>query len=433
MTPSVWQTRYYVGAGFAAILVLTGGIGLWAATTDITGAVLAQGHFEVQQNRQIVQHETGGRVASIMVQEGDPVQAGDLLIQLDPARTASQLALLDGRLADMALRLARFKAAREAKTEIAFDVELRKRAKRDPALRRAMQGQAALFAAEQETLARQQDEYNKRRDQITAQIAGFKAQSAAVTGQISLIQQQLTAQSTLQERGLSPMAALLALQREQARLQGQLGALSSSQAEAKDRIIGIEIEALQLLTRRREDAIAQIADLSAQEQILGEQRRAVAYEQVGLAIRAPVSGVVYGLNIQSPGAVIRPAEPLLYLVPQDRPLVIAARISPRDVDEIGIGGRVTLRLSALGQRDTPQLVGRITRISADAITDPATGQVYYGIAIALPPDQRAHLDASITLLPGMPVEVFIGTVPRSALAYLIKPFADYFARALRES
>jgi HlyD family secretion protein len=103
------------------------------------------------------------------------------------------------------------------------------------------------------------------------------------------------------------------------------------------------------------------------------------------------------------------------------------------VDEIGIGGRVTLRLSALGQRDTPQLVGRITRISADAITDPATGQVYYGIAIALPPDQRAHLDASITLLPGMPVEVFIGTVPRSALAYLIKPFADYFARALRES
>ena len=146
-----------------------------------------------------------------------------------------------------------------------------------------------------------------------------------------------------------------------------------------------------------------------------------------------MSGVVYDLLIQTPRSVIRAAEPLMYLVPQDRPLIIAARTRPTDVDEIVFGQTVNLRLSALDQRTTPELIGEVVQISADALDDPATGQSYYRTEIALKPGELDKLPDDTILLPGMPVEAFIRTGDRSPLSYLVKPIADYFARAFRES
>ena len=152
-----------------------------------------------------------------------------------------------------------------------------------------------------------------------------------------------------------------------------------------------------------------------------------------LAVRAPVSGLIYSLQVQTPRSVVRAAEPMMFLVPQDRPLVIAARVQPNDVDQIVVGQQVNLRMSALDQRTTPELVGQVMLISADAIEEQNTGASYFRAEITLNPGEIEKLQEGTILLPGMPVEAFIRTGDRTPLAYLVKPMRDYFARALRES
>lgn len=152
-----------------------------------------------------------------------------------------------------------------------------------------------------------------------------------------------------------------------------------------------------------------------------------------LDITAPVSGVVYGLQVHTPRAVIRPADPVLYVVPQDRPLVIAVHVDPIHIDEIHVGQPVILSMSAFDQRHTPQLTGTVTRVSADAFEDSASGRSFYRAEIVLDEGQVEKLPEGKVLIPGMPVQAFVRTADRSPLGYLIKPLSDYFTKAFRES
>lgn len=233
--------------------------------------------------------------------------------------------------------------------------------------------------------------------------------------------------------GWRKLAQCCALQRQAASLNGQLGELAANKAQAEGRITEIDLEVLKLATDRREEAITQLRDLRYRELELIEQRGALQLEIEQLNIRAPVSGIVYGMRVQTIRSVIRSADPVLYLIPQDRPLLIVARIDPIHIDKIVLSQQVNLRFSALDQRTTPELVGQVTLISADAFEDDANGITYYRAEIVLNPGEISKLNEGDTLIPGMPVEAFIRTADRSPLAYLIKPMADYFNRAFRES
>lgn len=163
------------------------------------------------------------------------------------------------------------------------------------------------------------------------------------------------------------------------------------------------------------------------------ERRLALLEQIRrLDIVAPVSGVVYDLTVFAPQSVLRAADPVLYIVPQDRPLTIAAQVDPIHIDALSLGQEVTLRFSGFNQRSTPELTGRVVQISADAFEDERRAKTYYRAQISLSEAQRARLPESTTLLPGMPVEAFIRTEDRTPISYLVKPLSDYFARALRE-
>ena len=250
---------------------------------------------------------------------------------------------------------------------------------------------------------------------------------------MELIQKELKAQETLLERGLAQAGTVLALQREAASLYGQLGELAASKAQAEGRITEIALEVLKLATQRREEAITQLRDLRYRELELVEQRGALQLDIEQLDIRAPVSGIVYGMRVQTMRSVIRPADPVLYLIPQDRPLLIVARVDPIHIDKIVVGQEVNLRFSALDQRTTPELVGQVILISADAFEDEASGITYYRAEISLNLGEVSKLNDGDTLIPGMPVEAFIRTEDHSPIEYLIKPMADYFNRAFRES
>ncbi len=428
-----WSATRPVVLGFIGLLLLFGGFGTWAVTSQIAGAVVASGRIEVDRNRQIVQHETGGVVAEILVDEGDSVQAGDTLLQLDAQQLTSELAIVEGQLFELMARRGRLEAQRDEADSIEYDKDLIAAGAADPDVQELMKGQSNLFDARRVSVAQELDQLAKRSLQIGAQIEGVASQEVALARQLELIEEELGNQQSLLDRGLTQSSAVLTLQREQARLSGQIGELSAQKAQLQERVTEIDIERLKLGSAGREEAITRLRDLRYRELELAEQRRALLAEIDRLDIRAPVSGVIYAMQVQTPRSVVRAAEPLMYLVPQDRPLVIAARVQTIHVDQVSVGQDVKLRLSALNQRTTPELVGRVLQVSADAIEDDATGQPYYRAEIALNPGETDKLAEGTILLPGMPVEAFIRTGERSPMAYLVKPLADYFARAFRES
>jgi HlyD family secretion protein len=222
------------------------------------------------------------------------------------------------------------------------------------------------------------------------------------------------------------------LRREVARLQGNMGELEGNKAQAEGRATEIQLQILQLASARREDANTQLRDMGDKTLELAERRRALTERVARLDIRAPVSGIVLGLTVTTPNSVIRSAEPVLYIIPQDRPLIIVAQIPPIHVDEVHVGQPVRVVFAAFSSRTTPQLEGHLVTVSADAMSDPNSKQTFYRAEIELEKGEIEKLNGQ-TVIPGMPVQAYISTGDRSPMAYLLKPFTDYFQMAMRES
>ena len=433
MSDKSWSAKRHLTVGFIGVLVLVGGFGTWAVVSNIAGAIIASGRIEVDRNRQVVQHLDGGVVAEILVDEGDDVELGQPLIRLDSGLLRSELLIIEGQLFELMARRGRLEAERDGSEEITFDPDLVKEAESRSAVVELMEGQRRLFQARKESVRREVEQLEKRRGQIGNQIEGIDAQQASLARQIELIEKELVSQQSLLDRGLAQAGTVLNLQRNFANLDGTLGELTASEAQAEGRITELDIEILKLGTRQREEAITRLRDLQFRELELAEQRRSLIERLDRLDLKAPVSGIVYGLQVHTPRSVIRPAEPVLYLVPQDRPLVIAARVEPIHIDQIFVGQSVSLRFSALDQRQTPELFGIVTQVSADAFEDANSQISFYRAEVVLKEGEQDRLPEGTVLIPGMPVETFIRTDDRSPLAYLVKPLADYFTKAFRES
>jgi HlyD family secretion protein len=418
--------------GMIALVVLLGGFGGWAVFSSIAGAVIASGQVAVDRNRQIVQHPDGGVVAQIAVVEGDTVLAGDILIRLDDTLLRSNRDITQDQLDEIRARNARLVAERDGAARITYPDDLRARAETDPRLAEVMAGQSQLFEARSETRTQEISQLGRRKAQLGNQINGIAAQQEALALQLSLIGEELVGQQDLLDKGLAQAARVLSLQREDARLRGQVGEFTAAVAELEGRITEIDGEILGLTQRLREDAITQLRDLQFRERELTEQLAALEEQLSRMEIRAPVSGIVYGMSVFAERSVIRAADPLLFLVPQDRPLVIQAQVSPLNIDQVFPGQKATLRLPAFDARTTPELFGEVIQVSADAFVDEVTGATYYRAELLPNEGEIARLGDRI-LLPGMPVEAFIRTEDRSPLIYLVRPFLDYFNRAFRES
>lgn len=427
-----WSARAPLTLGFLAILVLIGGFGTWSVMANISGAVIADGQIEVDQNRQVVQHPDGGVISEILVHEGDRVKIDDILLRLDATKLSSEMAVVEGQLFEMIARRGRFEAERDDTDTISFDPQLSGETISSVDTEALMQGQQRLFKARLATMTQEVAQMQKRRGQISDQITGITAQKLALDTQLVLITRELVNQQDLLDRGLAQVSRVLSLQREEARLRGSMGELIANKAQAEGRITETEIEVLKFGTKRREEAITNLRELQLSELELQERRRALTEKLARLDIRAPVSGIIYDMQFFAPRSVVKPAEPVLYLVPQDRDLVIAAKVQPVNIDQIFIGQEVTLRFPAFDARTTPELKGKLVKISADAFIDERSQASYYRSEIILLDGEIEKLPENSTLIPGMPVQAFIRTNDRTPLAYLVKPMADYFAKAFRE-
>ncbi|KIC36651.1 RTX toxin [Ruegeria sp. ANG-R] len=428
-----WSVKQPMFIGVVTLCTLIGGFGTWAVMSNIAGAVVADGHIEVDQNRQVVQHIDGGIVGDIYVEEGDRVEAGDTLIRLDDNLLRSELTIVEAQLYELAARRSRLEAERDSSATVVFDDELLEAAQTQVEVADLVRGQERLYHAKLETVSQEIEQLDKRRSQIRNQIEGIRAQQASANVQLGLIVEELTSQQLLLDRGLAQVATVLALRRTQAALEGELGELVAAEAQAEGQITEIDIEILKLGTTRREDAITRLRDLRHQELEQTTRRRSLIERLNRLDITSPVSGIVYGMTVQTPRSVIRAAEPVLYVVPQDRPLIIAAQVDPIHIDQIYSGQEVVLRFLALDQRQTPELYGTVNLISADAFENETLGLKYFKVEIQLNDGETVKLPPGVDLVPGMPVESYIRTSDRSPMAYLLKPLSDYFVRAFRET
>jgi HlyD family secretion protein len=426
-----WSARMPLLTGFVALAILIFGIGAWSATANIAGAIVASGQVEVESNRQVVQHPDGGVVAEILVDDGDEVQAGTVLIRFDDTAIRSDLKIVDDQLYEMIARRGRLSAERDGLDAIAFDDDLLLAADGSEDIAGLVQGQQSLFEARKTTLDEEIAQLRERQTQIGLQIEGTEAQLTAVSRQLDLMKQELSDQQKLLDQGLTEAGRVLGLQREQAAMQGSVGELTAAIAESRGRIAEIEIEILKQQSSLREEAAGTLRDMQFRENELRQRSVALNETLDRLDIRAPVSGVIYGMTVHAVRSVVRAAEPVLYIVPQDAPWVIASRVDPVQVDNIRVGQDASLTFAAFDQRTTPQLDGTVTKVSADALTDQRTGESYYAAEILPKPGELAKL-GDLDVVPGMPVTAFIQTGERTALSYLVKPFTDYFNKAFRE-
>lgn len=429
---SPWSVRGPLMLGAVGLVLLLGGFGGWAVTSELSGAVIASGRIEVERNRQTLQHAEGGVVAAIYVGEGDRVAAGDVVLSIEPGQLGGDRAVTASRLFEARVRRARLEAERDGTDQITFPQALLEAAATNAEFADLLRGQETLFAARRDTLTREIEQLRGRVTQIQAQINAFTAQEAAVAEQVALVQGDLERQTDLLARGLIQIDPVLRLQRDSAQLRGLRGEVEARKAEAAERVIETELSILQLSAARREQAIAELREIRVAEEELRQRLTDFERRMEALELRAPVSGRIMGLQVFGQQSVLSAGAPVAFLIPEDRPLVITAQVPAIHIDQVFVGQAVTLLFPALDLRNIPDLTGQVTQVSADAFIDERTNAAHYRAEIILNEGELARL-APRVLLPGMPVEAYIRTSARSPLIYLLEPISIYFTRAFRES
>jgi HlyD family secretion protein len=422
--------RRYTIAGIVVVLILTCGVGVWATTTEISGALIAPGTVVVESNIKKVQHPTGGVVGELLVKDGDRVKAGDFLVRLDDTVTKANLAIVTKTLTELYARKARLAAERDRADTIKFPDELIRQADQ-PDIEQVLSAETKLFDLRRSARAGQKSQLHERINQAKEEIIGFGAQKEAKEKEVDFINKELTGVRELYQKSLVPLTRLSQLEREATRLGGERGQLVGSIAQAKGKIAELQLQIIQVDQDLSSEVAKEMREIDAK---IGEfvERKVSALDQLKRTdIRAPQDGTVFQSTVHTVGGVIPAGEPIMMIVPDADKLTVEAKVNPQDIDKVQFGQRAALRFSAFNMRTTPEIFGNVSQVSADITTDQRTSQSYYTIRIAMSPEQVARL-GEVKLVPGMPVEAFVKTGDRTVMSYLMKPLSDQFNRAFRE-
>ena len=414
----------------ALSIALVCGIGGWAATTELSSAVIGEGVVVVDGDVKKVQHLTGGIVSELLVAENDHVSAGQVLIRLDGTKTKAELSIVESTLAQLYARRARLKAERIGAESFEVQENISDLTS-STAARDLLDGETKLFDSRRSALIGMKSQLASRKDQLAEQIKGLVVQINATNDSLALIEQELEGIDVLYKKGLVTLQRLNTLKRARADLQGNSGQEIAAKAEAEGKAIEIDRQSIQLDEDRRSEIAKDLTDVEAQIAEY-EERRGTALDQLRrLDITAPLSGRVHELAIHTINGVINPGETLMLVVPENEDLTVQAKVATRDIDQVHVGQSVDVRFSAFDQRTTPDVQGEITSIAPDIVKDERTGISYYPLRVKPRPDSIAKLK-SIKLYPGMPAEVFIKIADRTVISYLTKPLTDQMQHVFRE-
>ena len=438
--------------GFGGLFVLVVGLAGAAVFASISGAVIATGRVTVETRNHVVEHIDGGTVNEILVRDGDTVKKNDVLIRFADAVPRSEEVILQAQYVELATHRNRLEAEFKSRADIIWDEALVALSVADGKVRAVLEGQERLFRAREAARASEVARLRQRIRQAREEISGLEARAVSLREQGKLIDRELAVHRGLFKKGMTRLDKLLSLERAAKDLDGRKGTTVATIARVEGTIAELEIQILQIDSRRIEKAEEQARAARARENEIRERLASVRARLVRMEVRAPVSGTVFGMAVFAPQEVVRPGEPILHIVPNNSKLVVMARIAPIHVDQVYPGQTAMLRFSAFPARTTPEFVGEIVRVSADAVHDADTGQSWYHVEITVGRPKESGTSAGpdngsgsgngtgdarnsigdLALAPGMPVEVHIRTGERSLISYLFKPVTDFFRRSLRE-
>lgn len=426
--PANQSIRGHLTAAAAASAILILGAGGWAATTQLSGAVLANGRVVVDTNVKRVQHSLGGIVSAVNVRNGQRVSKGEVLVSLDATVARANLAVITKALDALRIRQRRLEAERDGEATFELPPEVHHRLD-EPEFAELMRTETGFFRSRSSVRAGLKAQLQERILQFEEQTRGLEEQAEAYSDTLALIAEELVGVEQLYEKRLVAVQRMMQLKREEADIRGKHAQSIAEIAKVKGQISEIRLQIIQIDEDLRAEVTGELREIQERAAELVE-RQAAALDQVNrIDIRSPVDGVVHQLVQHTVGGVVDPGATLMLVVPESDDLSIEVRIEGQDRDQIHVGQPAFVRMSAFDQRTTPELNGRVQTVAADLVED-GQSLPYYPARIVLLPGEVDRLGGKV-LAPGMPVETFVQTSSRTVLAYLIKPAADYAARAFR--
>jgi HlyD family type I secretion membrane fusion protein len=416
------------GLAVVALGLLT--LGTWLVLAPLSGAVIAPGFVKVDMNRKVVQHQEGGMVKKVFVRDGEHVQLGQTLLVIDDVRLDATLDLLRTQHDGERAKAARLEAERAFLPAVMFPPELAARGG-EPKVAELLQREAALFRARREALDSQiavlrrqilhtVDEVQALAGQIAAEERGLKSQKEELA-----LNEQLFKQNFVQK------TRLMTLERAVADYEARWEEHRAELAKTRQRSSELELRVLAQRNAYVQSATDELKEISTRLFDLEERLRPSKDASDRQRIAAPIAGEVVGLRVFSPGAVVGPREVLMEIVPDDKTLIVEARIRPEDINHVRAGSAAEVRLTAYQARSTPLVAGSVHYVSADRMVDAQSGAPYYVVHVDV--SAGALADAgNLRMQAGMPAEVYIRTDSRTAFDYMLAPVTAYLRRGMRE-
>jgi HlyD family type I secretion membrane fusion protein len=414
------------------VLAFFVGFGGWAALAQLNSAAIALGVVGVESQRKIVQHLEGGIVAELNVREGDDVRAGQVLLHLDRTQPNAQVEFIRSRYyAALALE-SRLIAERDGAAEIVFPPELLQMAPQRSDIDTIMASQREIKATRQDLLEGRVQILEQGVAEYMEELKGLQGQIEAYERQLQSLAEDQRGVAELAERGLLPRAQLRELERRVSEIEGDRSGALGRVSQLRQSITESRLKINELQASNLTEVVSLLREVQGEVFELREQLRAAEDVLSRTEVRAPIDGMVVGLNVHTTGGVVAPGAPLLEIVPSDDVLIVEARLDPADIDVVRIGQPAQVRFTALNQRDARPVDGLLVSLSADAFIDESRGVSYYVAKVHLDQASLKLGLGELDLLPGMEAEVLILTGARTPLDYLLEPLTRSINRAMRE-
>lgn len=430
-----WPTVF----GLVTLIVWAGGFGVWASMAPLDGAVVAPGTFVATGQNKQIQHFEGGIISAMLVQEGDTVEQNQPLIRLDETASRAKLRRLVLRRYRLLTMQARLDA--EVNTRPAFDMPAALVSERtDPEVSVIFERQKNEMVTRRAKRLAEEEVLRKEIAGLRESITGYQAQAQSIKQRLALFAEELQDKNQLLERQLVRKTEVLAIQRSEAGLSGELGETMGRIADSNERVARAEQQVTQVRSAAIQKSVEELRETESELDDIQEQIRAAQDVLKRTEILSPVHGVVVKLHQHTQGGVVAPGAVILEILPVNDALLIEARVAPSDISHVSSGQDALVRLSALNQRLTPMIKGKVVYLSADAISEQSVqykdprqaGRDSFVVRVALDDTDVRSKISSFRGTPGMPAEVFIKTGERTFFEYMMRPVLDSFSRAFRE-
>ncbi len=420
--------RNLVLAGVSAIAIGFGGFGAWAMTARLDNAAVANGTVIVDSKRKTVSHLEGGILKMLLKTEGDRVAKDEPLLRLEDARAKAELQQLHGKRVGFEARLARLRAEQSNAETIDFPDSLELSG--TPIANEVITAERKLFDARRQVYDGKINIQKRVIEQHQAEAEALRAQIDAIAIQRGLIDDEVKMVAELYEKRYAKRTQLVELQTKQSELAGKGGEMKARLAKAEQAAAGAELEIRSIGLERQGDIAKELQE--SQLALSEVVERIVQAEDVlrRLVVVAPQDGIVANIRMRTAGSVIAAGEAILDIVPENEPLVVEAKVDPRDIDSVRVGAETRIRLTAFNARLLPPLLAKVNYVAADQLIDEKTGAAYFLVRAEIPPASLS--EHKVALHAGMSAEVLIVNGTRRAVDYLFAPITDSFNRAFRE-